>query len=63
MPLNMRHHIYADHGQSMGNKVQVFQNYRYVLAFENNNVTDYVTEKIWNAFQGGLLSIFSSFSS
>jgi hypothetical protein len=51
MPPDMQFPIYSDHGSSMKNKIQVFQDYKFVLTFENNNVTDYVSEKIINVFQ------------
>jgi hypothetical protein len=29
-----------------------------VLAFENNNVTDYVTEKIFNVYRAGAVPVY-----
>lgn len=49
----MQFPIYSDHGKSMMNKITIYQQYKFVLAFENHNITDYVTEKIMNAFQAG----------
>ena len=62
LPEKMRKPIYDDHGTSQRWKIDVFKDYkysshiassfssnlrfRYVLTFENNNVTDYVTEKL-----------------
>jgi hypothetical protein len=34
------------------NKIVVLSQYKFVLSFENNNVTDYVTEKMMNVIQG-----------
>lgn len=45
-------------GGAMKFKHDVFADYKIVLAFENNNVTDYVTEKIWNVFIGGALPVY-----
>jgi hypothetical protein len=39
-------------------KIQVFKDYKYVLTFENNNVTDYVTEKLPCTFSAGALPIY-----
>jgi len=36
----------------------VFKDYKFVLAFENNNVTDYVTEKLPSALLSGTLPIY-----
>lgn len=41
----------SDHGASMRNKIQIFKDYKFVLTFENNNVTDYVSEKMINVLQ------------
>jgi len=46
------------HGGLMGEKIRLFSQYKFVLAFENNNITDYVTEKLPNAFLGGALPIY-----
>jgi hypothetical protein len=54
VPPEMDFPIYSNHGASMKNKIQVFAEYKFVLTFENNNVTDYVTEKIMNVFQGNI---------
>lgn len=58
LPEHMRAPIYNDHGLSMRNKVEIFSKYKFVLALENNNVTDYVTEKIINAFQARAVPIY-----
>eukprot|EP01116_Phalansterium_solitarium_P016007 TRINITY_DN3615_c0_g1_i1.p1 TRINITY_DN3615_c0_g1~~TRINITY_DN3615_c0_g1_i1.p1 ORF type:complete len:606 (+),score=163.98 TRINITY_DN3615_c0_g1_i1:99-1916(+) len=58
MPEDMRFPIYSDHGASMRNKITVFSKYKFVIAFENNNVTDYVTEKMPNVFQAGSVPIY-----
>lgn len=42
-------------------KIDLMKQYKIVLAFENNNVTDYVTEKVFNAFQAGISSSSSFF--
>eukprot|EP01116_Phalansterium_solitarium_P000914 TRINITY_DN1075_c0_g1_i1.p1 TRINITY_DN1075_c0_g1~~TRINITY_DN1075_c0_g1_i1.p1 ORF type:complete len:607 (+),score=221.61 TRINITY_DN1075_c0_g1_i1:865-2685(+) len=58
MPDDMRFPIYSDHGSSMRNKVTVFRDYKFVITFENNNVTDYVTEKMCNVLQAGAVPIY-----
>lgn len=50
----------SDPGLAFKNKVNLFSNYKYVLAFENNNVTDYVTEKLPLAYLGKALFIFQN---
>jgi hypothetical protein len=58
LPIEMQFPIYSDHGASMRNKIGMFHGYRFVLAFENSNTTDYVSEKLWNAFQSGALPVY-----
>jgi hypothetical protein len=58
LPPSMQAPIYSDHGSSMRNKIDIFSSYKFVLALENNNVTDYVTEKLVNALQSGALPIY-----
>eukprot|EP01103_Thecamoeba_quadrilineata_P013923 TRINITY_DN4004_c0_g1_i1.p1 TRINITY_DN4004_c0_g1~~TRINITY_DN4004_c0_g1_i1.p1 ORF type:complete len:643 (-),score=96.02 TRINITY_DN4004_c0_g1_i1:140-2068(-) len=58
LPKEWQFPIYSDHGSSMRNKILMFGNYKFVLAFENNNVTDYVTEKIMNVFQSGSIPVY-----
>lgn len=58
LPLEMQFPIYSDHGASMRNKIGMFHGYRFVLAFENSNTSDYVSEKLWNAFQSGALPVY-----
>lgn len=58
LPEEMQHPIYDDHGTSMRWKIKVFQDYKYVLTFENNNVTDYVTEKLPCVFAAGALPVY-----
>jgi hypothetical protein len=35
-----------------------FSQYKFALAFENNNVTDYVTEKYVNVLQAGTVPVY-----
>jgi hypothetical protein len=57
---------FADHpffgpqqfGGSMRNKQIIFSDYKFVLAFENNNVSDYVTEKIFNVYRAGAVPVY-----
>ncbi|XP_029944250.1 alpha-(1,3)-fucosyltransferase 4-like [Salarias fasciatus] len=37
--------------------VQMIRQYRFYLAFENAQHTDYITEKLWNAVQGGAIPV------
>ncbi|KAF2077231.1 hypothetical protein CYY_001485 [Polysphondylium violaceum] len=39
-------------------KVELFRQYKFILAFENNNYTDYVTEKLSHAFLGQSLPVY-----
>jgi len=57
-PPEMQFPIYSDHGASMRNKIWIFTHYKFVLVFENNNVTDYVTEKMMNVFQAGSVPVY-----
>jgi hypothetical protein len=58
LPKEMQFPIYSDHGASMRNKVEIFKQYKFVLCFENNNITDYVTEKMPNVLQAGTVPIY-----
>ncbi|EFA74751.1 hypothetical protein PPL_11783 [Heterostelium album PN500] len=39
-------------------KMDLFKKYKFVLAFENNNVTDYVTEKLPHTYLSGSLPVY-----
>eukprot|EP01119_Soliformovum_irregulare_P020604 TRINITY_DN6702_c0_g1_i2.p1 TRINITY_DN6702_c0_g1~~TRINITY_DN6702_c0_g1_i2.p1 ORF type:complete len:683 (+),score=225.28 TRINITY_DN6702_c0_g1_i2:25-2073(+) len=58
LPAEMQRPIYDDHGASMRNKIAIFSDYKFVISFENNNVTDYVSEKMMTAFQAGSVPIY-----
>jgi Glycosyltransferase family 10 (fucosyltransferase) C-term len=38
----------------MEQKLALMRQYKIVLAFENHNVSDFVTEKLFNVFQAGM---------
>jgi len=42
----------------VGQKMGVLPHYKFVLAFENSNVDDYVTEKIYHAWAAGSLPVY-----
>jgi len=50
----------ADGGPAgwVGQKMGVLPHYKFVLAFENSNVDDYVTEKIYHAWAAGALPVY-----
>jgi len=58
VPPEFNKHLFADHGASQRNKIKMFQEYKFVLCFENNNVTDYVTEKLPAVFSSGALPVY-----
>eukprot|EP00978_Attheya_sp_CCMP212_P002672 scaffold5469_cov54-Attheya_sp.AAC.4 len=43
---------------SMSNKILLQQQYLFHLAFENQNIDDYITEKMWGTFQSGTLPVY-----
>ena len=56
------HHMRFDrsisHGEMITNRMKLISDYKFVLAFENNNVTDYVTEKIVTTYLAGVVPIY-----
>ena len=45
-------------GVSGGNKGAVMREYAFHLAFENQNVNDYITEKLWGSLASGTLPVY-----
>ncbi|EGG13865.1 glycosyltransferase [Cavenderia fasciculata] len=50
--------VWNDLGRAMNRKVHIFGRYRFSLAFENNNLTDYISEKVFTALLSGTLPIY-----
>src|SRR5690554_5397676 len=47
------------HGDKIIEKIGIISEYKFLLAFENNNlVSDYVTEKMTNAYQAGTVPVY-----
>jgi len=46
------------HDTKMGEKIEIISGYKFLLAFENNVVEDYVTEKLINAYQAGAVPVY-----
>jgi hypothetical protein len=42
----------------MKNKTSVMHHYLFYLAFENQNVDDYITEKLWGPFEAGVVPVY-----
>eukprot|EP01113_Clastostelium_recurvatum_P021482 TRINITY_DN2545_c0_g1_i2.p1 TRINITY_DN2545_c0_g1~~TRINITY_DN2545_c0_g1_i2.p1 ORF type:complete len:678 (+),score=136.13 TRINITY_DN2545_c0_g1_i2:131-2164(+) len=56
---NMEGFKEQSHGNKMPEKIRQAGQYKFVLAFENQNeVDEYVTEKIANAFQAGVVPVY-----
>lgn len=45
-------------GLNRSNKTAIMQHYLFYLAFENQNVDDYITEKLWGPFQAGVVPVY-----
>ena len=45
-------------GDRAGNKQAVLQRYKFYLAFENNKIKDYVSEKVFDGLLGGTLPVY-----
>ncbi|CAE8603520.1 unnamed protein product [Polarella glacialis] len=45
-------------GSSLDNKTAMARHYLFLLAFENENSEDYVTEKVWDALFAGTLPVY-----
>ncbi|XP_029957150.1 alpha-(1,3)-fucosyltransferase 4-like [Salarias fasciatus] len=43
--------------EGKGSVVKMIRQYRFYLAFENSQHTDYITEKLWNAVRGGAIPV------
>uniref|UniRef100_A0A672H9T7 Fucosyltransferase n=1 Tax=Salarias fasciatus TaxID=181472 RepID=A0A672H9T7_SALFA len=43
--------------EGKGSVVKMIRRYRFYLAFENSQHTDYITEKLWNAVRGGAIPV------
>ncbi|GAM23910.1 hypothetical protein SAMD00019534_070850, partial [Acytostelium subglobosum LB1] len=50
--------LFKDLGKSMKVKEKVLGRYMFALAFENNNITDYVTEKVYTLLLSGTIPIY-----
>lgn len=45
-------------GEMMDHKIRLLRDYKFFLAFENNNITDYVTEKLASALLAGSVPVY-----
>jgi len=52
------HPLFSDLGDSLRIKRKVLSKYMFSLAFENNNMTDYVTEKVYTSLLSGSVPIY-----
>jgi hypothetical protein len=52
------HNAEPPNGINTKNKTFVMQHYLFYLAFENQNVDDYITEKLWGPFQSGTVPVY-----
>eukprot|EP01132_Coremiostelium_polycephalum_P007929 gene7929-9755_t len=50
--------LFKDLGKSLSRKRRIMSQYKFSLAFENNNKTDYVTEKVFTSLLSGSLPIY-----
>jgi hypothetical protein len=47
-----------DFGEAIAKELQIYQEYKFVLAFEINNLTDFVTEKVALALKAGAVPVY-----
>ena len=52
------HNADPPNGMSLDNKIEVMKQYLFYLAFENQCVDDYITEKLWGPFEAGTIPIY-----
>jgi hypothetical protein len=45
-------------GWDRSNKTGIMRHYLFYLAFENQNVDDYITEKLWGPFEAGAVPVY-----
>jgi hypothetical protein len=53
-----KENYWSDPGRAWQVKKALFARYKFVLAFENANETDYVTEKVYQAWQAGAVPVY-----
>lgn len=46
------------HGEGIKKLIKLYSQYKFVISFERNNVTDFVTQKLMLGFQAGSLNIY-----
>jgi hypothetical protein len=52
------HNAEVPAGLNLKNKTSIMQHYLFYLAFENQNVDDYITEKLWGPFEAGVVPVY-----
>ncbi|KYQ94476.1 glycosyltransferase [Tieghemostelium lacteum] len=57
-PEDNEHHLFDDLGDSFRIKRKVLGKYMFSISFENNNKTDYVTEKVFTSLLSGSVPIY-----
>eukprot|EP01114_Cavostelium_apophysatum_P001976 TRINITY_DN11726_c0_g1_i2.p1 TRINITY_DN11726_c0_g1~~TRINITY_DN11726_c0_g1_i2.p1 ORF type:complete len:629 (+),score=140.95 TRINITY_DN11726_c0_g1_i2:172-2058(+) len=60
LPKDVTDALYGENTETEGAKklVELLSKYKFVLAFENANITDYVTEKVYLALKSGAVPVY-----
>jgi len=57
-PSDIQNALTEDHGEYMRKLIELISQYKFLIAFENSNLTDFVTEKLSLGFKAGTVPVY-----